>query len=127
MTKRTSIAVLRLLLVVLFSTFMSPSFAWQMIDSHNELPDTDSIVGIHHHDDDLYHHHHHHDADGDEEDDIAHGQIGHLLSHLPVVMQDITVLPASKTVAIAFSLPPQSVTFITVDPPYKPPRHFLFV
>jgi len=123
-----STPILRLLLVVLISTFMSPSFAWQMIDSHNETTIA-SLVGNddhHHHENDLYHHHHH-DDDGDGDDDTAHSQIGHLLSHLPAMMHDIASLPVSQANSTAFPIFLQVFAYTATDPPFKPPRDFLFV
>ncbi len=120
--------ILRLLLVVLISTFMSPSFAWQMIDSHNETTIA-SLAGNddhHHHEDDLYHHHHH-DEDGDGDDDTAHSQIGHLLSHLPAVMHNIVLLATPQTNSTTFPVLLHVFTFTATDPPFKPPRDFLFV
>lgn len=121
------IPTLRLLLVVLIGTFMSPSFAWQMIDSHNETTIA-SVVGNddhHHHENDLYHHHHEDDGDGDV--DTAHGQIGHLLSHMPAVLQEVKSLPLSPADSIAFSACLRTFAFAATDPPYKPPRPILFV
>lgn len=123
MMNRISTSTLRLLLVVLLSTFISPSFAWQMIDSH---ADSSVAVSGHSHDEDMYHHHHHHDADGDEEDDNAHGQIGHLLSHLPAVMHEIASLPSSETSLSVFATCIVVLIFTTTDPPFKPPRNLLF-
>lgn len=110
--------ILRLLLVVLVSTFMSPSFAWQMIDSRNET----TIASFSGNDD-----HHHHDDDGEGDVDTTHSQIGHLLSHLPVLMVDIAPLPVVQADASAFSACGIVFTFTATDPPYKPPRTFLFV
>ncbi len=126
--KNLSTSILRLLLVVLISTFMAPSFAWQMIDSHNETTIASLAVndGHHHHEHDLYHHHH--DEDGDDGDeDAAHGQIGHLLSHLPAVMHDIVSLPLSEENSSVFAICIVAFTYTTIDPPFKPPRNFLFV
>jgi len=125
--KNPSISILRLLLVVLVSTFMSPSFAWQMIDSHNETTIA-SLLGNddHHHEHDLYHHHHH-DEDGEGDDDTAHSQIGHLLSHLPAVMRDIVALPMSVTNSSVFAICIVAFTYTTTDPPFKPPRNYLYV
>ncbi|MBI5890288.1 MAG: hypothetical protein HZB47_06370 [Nitrosomonadales bacterium] len=123
--KSISTFTLRLLLVVLISTFMSPGFAWQMIDSHNVA----SFAGHddhHHHENDLYHHHHH-DDDGEGDVDTTHSQIGHLLSHLPVVMQDIAPLPVAPADSSAFSACVAEFTYTATDPPYKPPRTFLFI
>ena len=115
------IFISRLLLVVLIGTFMSPGFAWQMIDSHSEQADISVVMG-----DAGHHEHHHHDNDGDD-DDAAHGQIGHLLSHLPIVVSDIApLLPAQESSAI---FPGYARVFACTanDPPFKPPRNFLFV
>ncbi|MBI5660226.1 MAG: DUF2946 family protein [Nitrosomonadales bacterium] len=119
MMKKIFQHTLRLLLVVLIGTFMSPSFAWQMVDSHSEQADTSVVISdAGHHES---HMHHHHDNDGDD-DDAAHGQIGHLLSHLPVITHEAatTLLPATNPVAY-----PTHYTIaacVDAELPFKPPR-----
>lgn len=121
--KNISTSVLRLLLVVLISTFMSPSFAWQMIDSHSEMPSASVAADADHHENDAYHHH---DGDGDE-DDGAHSQIGHLLSHLPAVMHNIAPLPVQQENTTTYSICLRTFSLAATDPPFKPPRAFFFV
>lgn len=115
--KGISIFISRLLLVVLIGTFMSPGFAWQMIDSHSESTDSSVVV-------DAAVHHYHHDGDNDD-DDAAHGQIGHLLSHLSVVMHKIESLPISPADPVVFPAYHATLAFTATAPPFKPPRSFL--
>jgi hypothetical protein len=115
-------SLLRLLLVVLVCTFMSPSFAWEMMDSHSDETGL-LVMGDTEHYKDVAPHHHHHDG---TEADSAHSQIGHLLSHLPAVMHQIELMPASLSTSIG--IPAKIYSLIQADtaPPYKPPRAFLF-
>jgi len=123
MANRILTSTLRLLLVVLISTFMSPSFAWQMIDSHHETTIASFIDNDdhHHHEHDL-HHHYHHDNDAEGDDDSAHNQIGHLLSHLPAVLHEVVVLPASSPESITYPSFHSTFAYTATDPPFKPPR-----
>ncbi len=122
MIARLITSTLRLLLVVLISTFMSPSFSWEMMDSHNEETNL-SMMGDTAHSEEIEAHHHHHGG----EDDAAHSQIGHLLSHLPAVMHRIELTNVS--VSTLTVTPIEVCPFVQADtiPPYKPPRNFLFV
>ncbi len=119
--KNISTPILRLLLVVLISTFMSPGFAWHMIDSHREMPQKPVTADTGNHESDVYHHH----DDGDEDDD-AHGNIGHLLSHLPVVMHGMASLPAPQADSAAYPTSLHTFPHAAVEPPFKPPRNSLF-
>ncbi|MFA5826409.1 MAG: hypothetical protein WC825_10635 [Gallionellaceae bacterium] len=122
MTARLITSTLRVLLVVLISTFMSPSFSWEMMDSHSEEANL-SVMGDTAHSEVIEAHHHHHGG----EDDAAHSQIGHLLSHLPAVMHRIEVTNVS--VSTSTVIPIEVCPFVQADtiPPYKPPRNVLFV
>lgn len=120
MMRRISTFTLRLLLVVLIGTFMSPSFAWQMVDSHSESADTSVVAGnTGHHE--SYMHHHHHDDDNDD-DDAAHGQIGHLLSHLPVFIYETATIFLSATAPVAYPVRHTITFYADAEPPFKPPR-----
>lgn len=123
--KRISPSIMWLLLVVLIGTYMSPGFAWQMIDSHRatEIASMLSGDGHHHHESDL----HQHDDDGEGDIDTAHTQIGHLLSHLPAVVFDHAALPVTQGDTALFSIGTPAIASTESDPPYKPPRSFLFV
>lgn len=121
MTARRSSPLLQLLLAVLLATFLSPGFAWQAVASHSALAHADLAAGAddgRHHDDADRHHHDH--------DETAHGDIGHLLSHLPAVMSDAT--PMLSETAGDNAYPPRRPTFPHADPepPFKPPRSLLF-
>lgn len=128
MMNRILTSTLRLLLAVLISTFMSPSFAWQMIDGHHETTIASAIGNDdHYHQENDLHHHHHHDHDGEGDDDTSHNQIGHLLSHLPVVMQQIKSLPVSPADSSPFPVCKRTFACAAKYPPFKPPRSFLVV
>ena len=114
---------LRLLLVVLFSTFMSPNFAWQMIDSHSEVSHTSASANDAHQENDIFHHHH---VDGDEED-TAHSQIGHLLSHMPAVVYIMVSLPDVQASSTTYPICSQVLPHLAIKPPFKPPRVLPFV
>ncbi|MDO8312000.1 MAG: hypothetical protein Q7T25_08680 [Sideroxyarcus sp.] len=117
-------STLRLLLVVLIGTFMSPSFAWEMLDSHSEEARLSVMGDADHHDEKIEAHHHHHDSDGG---DAAHSQLGHLLSHLPALMHMIELAPVAASTSSR--VPTETYSLIQADtaPPFKPPRNFLFV
>lgn len=108
---------LRLLLVVLIGTFMSPSFAWQMVDSHSESAGTSVVVdsAVPH---ESYGHHQHHD-----DDDAAHGEVGHLLSHLPVFIYETTTIFLPATTLVAYPASDAITAYADAEPPFKPPRN----
>lgn len=113
----------RLLLVALLATFLSPRFGWQSVASHDELAHADSAVRAH-----ADHHHApdaHHDGHGDH-DDSAHGEIGHLLSHLPVVPSDFKAAPPPAAESAGFPPRLSIVRVADLEPPYEPPRSSLF-
>jgi len=120
--KNTSTSTLWLLLVVLISTFMSPGFAWHMIDSHNEMPHASVLADADNHANEA---HHQHDADSDK-DGNAHDNIGHLLSHLPIVTHDIASLPTLQACSAVYPMSLHAFVHATVEPPFKPPRNPLF-
>lgn len=116
--KNISTSVLRLLLAVLISTFMSPSFAWQMVDSHSGSAGTSVVVdgtGPH----ESYVHHQHHDDD----DDAAHGEAGHLLSHLPVFIYETATIFLPATALVAYPASDAITAYADAEPPLKPPRN----
>ncbi|MDP2805856.1 MAG: hypothetical protein Q8O24_07920 [Gallionellaceae bacterium] len=123
MTPKLTTSVLHLLLAVLLSTFMSPSFAWEMIDSHSDEIHLMASGDLDQHEDVAAHHHHHHESEGDS----AHSQIGHLLSHLPGMIDQTLLTPT--VIATSGGIPAGDYSLIEVEtaPPYKPPRNFLFV
>jgi uncharacterized protein involved in copper resistance len=114
---------LRLLLVVLIGTFTAPGFAWQMIASHSETPSMSELAYADHHEGNSYQHqHHHHDGI----DDTAHNHIGHFLSHMPALRNEIGSLPIPATDGIAHSPYQHTFSHAAIEPPFKPPRNFLF-
>lgn len=114
---------LRLLVVVLLASFLSPAFAWQKLASHSALAHADAVVVA-----DEAHHDHDHDGAGygHDHDDAAHGHIGHLLSHLPVMTADIAPLLPAPAHTVFYPARRCSVTHADPEPPYKPPRNVLF-
>lgn len=112
-------STLRLLLVVLIGTFMSPSFAWQMVDSHSGSAGTSVVVDstVPH---ESYVHHQHHD---DDDDDAAHGEVGHLLSHLPVFIYETTTIFLPATALVAYPASGAITAYADAEPPFKPPRN----
>lgn len=109
--------MLRLLLAMLAVTFMSPDFAWHMIDSHSE-----NEVAADRHASDTYHH-----PDDGSENDSAHSQIGHLLSHLPAVMHDLAWPPVTVAVSTAYPVCASVLICATLPPPFKPPRNITLI
>ena len=97
--------VARMVIAVMLSTFLSPSFAWHMHADHQELVAT---VDAHsHHDEDRH--------------DDAHGSIGHLLGHLAmqVAPYAVQVLGDARAAPRA-ELAPQPIAF-EFEPPDRPP------
>jgi hypothetical protein len=124
MTGRLITSTLRFLLVVLISTFMSPSFAWEMMDSHSEETRL-SVTGDAGHHGKIEAHHHHHQGIGG--DNSAHSQIGHLLSHLPVMTHQVELMPTPLSTSTEIPAEICSLAQADTVPPYKPPRNILFV
>lgn len=108
--------VLRLLIVAMLATFMSPSFAWQKLASHG-APTYADVLAQGHAD-----HDHDNVGHGHDHEESAHDQIGHILSHLPVVMTSVLMLPPRATGAIAYPARHCAILCADTDPPFKPPR-----
>jgi hypothetical protein len=121
MMKKTLPLTLRLLLVVLMGTFLSPSFGWQMVASHGESDHASVAVMADHADIHL-------ESDGrdHDHDDVAHGQIGHLLSHLPVFIYETAPILAPAAVRNAYPVRRHTFSYADTEPPFKPPRNILF-
>ena len=106
--------VARLLLAVMLTTFLSPSFAWHMRADHHE------ILGEAHSE-----HDHDHDVDHPDEatDDPvdAHASIGHLLGHLTMQSSrfEVLVLACDDIAPLADVRSPPLVA--QTSPPYRPP------
>lgn len=112
----------RLLLVVLLATFLSPGFGWQSVASHGELAHADMAVVAH----GGHHHEHEHDAHHADHGDAAHSEIGHLLSHLPMLLSEIEAAPRPATASTDFPPRHSTVPLADLEPPYEPPRSPLF-
>lgn len=119
--------VSRLLLVVMLSTFLSPSFAVGMLSTHDQLEHSNAQLTAdieHDHHDDADHDNVDHDAmehaAHDHED--AHGFIGHLLGHMPIVMSGTTPVSFPPAVQSHHADPKTTVSFTLPDPPFRPPR-----
>lgn len=109
-------STLRILLVVLIGTFMAPGFAWQMIDSHSELAGTSVVVDSTVPHESCVHHQHH-------DDDAAHGEVGHLLSHLPVFIYEATTIFLPATALVTYPASGAIIAYADAEPPFKPPRN----
>lgn len=118
MATRLIHSVSRWLLVVLLATFLSPDFGWQTLASHGGLAHVDPVATVPDGDHDHDHGHHHGDHD-----DGAHAEIGHLLSHLPVV--SVGTAHVFHQAVGGTQAPSREHAFLCADaePPDEPPRH----
>ena len=119
MLNRLFPVVPRLLLAVLLATFLSPGFGWQVVTSHSGAVTIAAVVAP----DEAGHDH---DADADHHESAAHGDIGHLLSHLPGFVHHAAQLPAATAAGIAYPPPQYPYSHADAEPPFKPPRSFPF-
>lgn len=122
MNRRTVPLAVRLLLLVLLATFLSPSIAWEKVAGHGAMAHVGAALAVDEGD-------HHHEGGGHPahgHDDAAHGQIGHLLSHLPVLSADIPPLLPATSGGVAYPAPLHAVSYADPEPPYKPPRSASF-
>lgn len=127
--KRILSLTTRLMAVVLLVTFLGPGFGWQAVATHDELAHASRSS----HD---YDHHHHQDGDdvGSDDDahhaqhdEVAHAQIGHLLSHLPLAVTGlIAASPATGPATGVLPVRQDSWAGAEVKPPFRPPRPLLF-
>lgn len=115
--------IARLMLFVLLGTFLMPSFAWQMVVSHEQAEHSQISQAMHddthaHHDDTDQHHH---------DDENAHSQIGHLLSHMPLFVQSAWALPQIEKPRTFYPVRISNIFQPGPDRPFKPPIAFLFI
>ena len=105
--------VARVLLVVLFATFLSPAMGWAMVADHHELEHAAALAG------------HPEPGHEDHEHGDAHMWFGHLLGHLPAVSA------ARSGVAACAALEARPVELwiagssFLPDPPLRPPLTLL--
>lgn len=117
--------VSHILLAVLLCTFMSPTFAWEMLDSHGDENYATAMEDAPHQGiQPGAHHHHHHDDEGGGD---AHSQIGHLLSHLPAMVHNAVIAVAVETGSGKVLTESPPFLQVEIAPPYKPPRVLLSV
>lgn len=121
--------VSRLLLVVMLCTFLSPSFAVAMVSTHDQLEHISVQLAA-----EIEHDHHDegdHDATApaahEHEHEEAHGFIGHLLGHMPVVMSDDAAVFFPPVLQAHLSAPKTTISFTLLDPPFRPPRNAALV
>jgi hypothetical protein len=109
MRHRLHLATARALVVAMFLTLISPHLGWQMVASHDDLT---HALTVSTHDESVPHDHDHE----------AHGFLGHLLSHMPLLFTKAAiVLPAQLVDVEVAALPVASHPRIT-EPPFVPPR-----
>lgn len=113
----------RLVLALMLLTFLSPSFGWQMVASHELLEHESVAAGLDHHG-----HHDHDDLDEvpaphEYKHEDAHSMIGHVLSHMPAT-PFVAVLPlyVPHQLALEGSEPALVIPMSPPDQPYRPPQ-----
>lgn len=106
-------SLLRVLLVVMLTTFLSPSFGWHMHAEHQEIVLAADSRDVRHDDGD--------DSHGTGGRSDAHASIGHLLGHLPMQMSALELLiPLTQNVAPSVEVPAPCLDSET-SPLYRPP------
>ena len=120
MFRRAQQFFLRFVLLVMLSSFLSPSFGLGMVASHDQL--AHASVGQGHAD-------HEHDQPGPKHDaqdhQDAHSSIGHLLTHMPIGMFEMPHLAFPPLDQALLPIPESLVLSFESTPPFRPPRAFL--
>jgi hypothetical protein len=120
---RTNIFCTHLLLMVMLTTFLSPSMSTGMIISHDQL--SHSTFQVESKDARQHHSHGHPHVQSDqalEEHQEAHSLIGHLLAHMPadlLASSSLDVIKPSQTTPLFFHAP---VVPRYLEPPLPPPK-----
>jgi hypothetical protein len=108
---------------MMLATLVSPTLGWGMIASHDQLAHSAAVLG---HIDDR--HDHNHGGSPHHEHQDPHSFMGHLLTHMPFHLcssLQLLFFPADQRENLTeFRSPLGHNTF---EPPFKPPRPFLFV
>ena len=119
MSRHTQKITLRLLLLVMLASFLSPSFGLGLVASHAQL--AHMTVGV-----DADHEHGQPGPQHDtQEHKDAHSSIGHLLTHLSVGLFEMPRLGFSPQVQTYFPEQDSLVLHRVTQPPFRPPRAFL--
>jgi len=120
MFRRTRHYFLRFMLVVMLSSFLSPSFGLGLVASHDQLAHA-SI--------DLKHADHDHQNSGPQHDKQdhkdAHSSIGHLLTHLSVSFFDLPPMGIPPLVQAELQALDARILPVALQPPFRPPRAIL--
>lgn len=114
----------RITLVLMFMTFLSPTFGWQLVADHEELAHSSPTSFFE------QEHHHPEHADiidvssvhGHEHED-AHSMIGHMLSHMPISMVSPFEFAVVRSGMLTHTAPPLSVRLRLPEQPFRPPQH----
>jgi hypothetical protein len=110
--------VARIMFIVMLATFASPTLGWGMVAAHDQL--SHGLIDAHAgevHDD---HPHDGHDSDDQHQD--PHSSIGHLFTHMPVGLFNITSLTFQPQAQPETAFLRQSVRAVALEPPLRPPR-----
>jgi hypothetical protein len=101
----------RLTALVLLATLLSPHFGWQMLASHDEL---EHVIAHPAQGGDAHHHH--------DNDNEAHGFLGHLLTHMPLIYADAVTLAPMQRPPVGTGVLRVTLHTRAADPPFIPPR-----
>jgi len=120
MSRRSQQFSLRLMLVVMLVSFISPSFGLGLIASHDQL--SHQFVGLEHTD-------HGHDQSGTQHDSPdhqdAHTSIGHLLTHLSISFFELPRMGIPPIAQTELPVLDARILPVALQPPFRPPRAFL--
>jgi hypothetical protein len=109
MRYRLRMATARLLVLAMMLTFLCPQLGWQMLASHDEL---EHVLASGDHDS-----HPHHDHEND-----AHGFLGHLLTHMPLIYTETATAAPVQRSAVEGRVLRIALHGRVADPPFIPPR-----
>lgn len=125
MFHRTPKLLLRFVLLVMLATFLSPSFGWGMVASHDQLEH--AFAGPEHVS--TGHGHPGHDATDTQSDSQdhqdAHTSIGHLLTHMSAGLFEMPRLDIPPRAQAELPAPSTLVLHIVPKPLFRPPRALL--
>jgi hypothetical protein len=118
MFTRPRISVAKALLLVMLVTLLSPALGWGMVATHEQLSH-----GTASHDIEAAHQHeHHHDEHSGDEHQHPHSSIGHLFTHMPIDLFDITALSIQPQIHLKTSFLRPAFVTVAVKPPFRPPK-----
>jgi len=120
MFRRTRHYFLRFMLVVMLSSFLSPSFGLGLVASHDQLAHTS--VNVEH----VEHDHQHSGSQHDKQDHKdAHSSIGHLLTHLSISFFELPLMGIPPLAQAELQALDARILTIALQPPFRPPRAIL--